>query len=82
MHPNYFGRFSVSLTVRGARHLPLFTSLLGNSAKVVKAIIEAATTAKPEVKLRAWGLMAYGPPPFGIFNDSRDADSAESSDSA
>ncbi len=62
------GAFNVFLFVRGSL-VPVFvyTSMVGNGREVARAIIEAATREQPGVRLGGWGKLAYGEPPFGIF---------------
>lgn len=65
--PNYFGAFSLDLSVRGARKMRVLTAAVGNKVDVAKAVVEAATTANPRLVLVGWWEDVYGSPPFGIY---------------
>lgn len=70
--PNYFGAFNLDLSVRGARKMRVLTSVLGNKVEVAKTVVEAATTANPQLVLVGWWVDVYGAPPFGIFQPDLD----------
>jgi hypothetical protein len=68
--PNFFWSYNLILGVpERKRGLFLLTSFLGNGHTVIKAILEAAQAANPEVKLVGWHH--FGPPPYGIFPEAK-----------
>ena len=66
---NFGFGYIVHIKKKGKK-LPVRLSLagVGNSHKLGKAIIEAATLANP--KIRFLGMHEYGPPPYGIFAEN------------
>lgn len=79
MSRDYFGSDNINLAVRGSwRHVMVPTALLGNRVLFIKAMIEAATTANPSIRIRGTGIWPYGEPPYGIFGSQEDDGSLSS----
>lgn len=64
---NAFGGYNTILKLYAQKDMIIISSLAGMSNELTKAIIEAALSANPSIKLEGFWSDVFGPPPYGIF---------------